>query len=252
MRPLKTVLAAYTVPPPDAQAVQITTACLRRAAAAHRPRLSDAEFLRRQLGFISPRMWALQALFAAALCGCVLDLAGRGGAHQSLYPVLGAAAPLLVLINISDWVRVYNGGMLELELATRCSLPRVAAARMLIFGVSDTALLLALCAVGAAAARAGLLLLLAWMLAPFNAMCAVCLWLLRRVRPQQLTPGAVLAAAVLAGATAAADHLARLQPGGAWPSILLPALAVSALALVWQGRAFLRQERGALLADTVL
>lgn len=248
MKDLKTVLAAYAVPPPAPAAVQSTAACLQTAAAARRPHLSDAEFLRRQLGFISPRMWVLQVLFAVLVGALALSPAGQVRSLEGLHPVLGAAPPLLVLINITDWVRVYNGGMLELELATRYSLPRVAAARMLIFGLSDAALLLALSAFTAAATRTGLLALLVRVLAPFNAMCAGCLWLLRKARPQQLAPGAVLLAVVLAVAVALADSLPRAQQVAPWAA----ALALATLALAWQGCAYAKQERGVHLANTVL
>lgn len=213
MKDLQTALARYAVPPPGPHAVADAVAAAQSAAAVCPPRMRNAIFLRQQLGFISPRMWALQGLFALVLGAWAL---GQGAALHWLCPAFSAAAPLLVLINITDWVRVYNGGMLELELATRFSLPGVAAARMLIFGLSDAALLLALSAFAAAATRSGLLVLLVRMLVPFNAMCAGCLWLLRKTAPGRFVMGAVLLAAVLTAAMVLAHG--RWRPGMCCPS----------------------------------
>ena len=128
--------------------------------------------------------------------------------------------------------------MLELELATRYNLPQVCAARLLLFGLVDFALLGVAAALGAAALRAHLFTLLLYCLTPFLLMCAGCLAALRLLRPDQL----LLAAVLLTVATGAILTVARRplylpQHRPFW----MAALAVALVLLVWQSLALQRK-----------
>ena len=227
---LRNVLNTYQPPAPEPSAKAALLAA-RRAL----PGLSPAGFLWTQLGFIRPRMWAAQGMLLAALGMLVYR---RMPGAESVYLLLGSLLPLLLVINITDLVRVYNGGMLELELATRYNLPQVCAARLLLFGLVDFALLGVAAALGAAALRTQLLTLLLYCLTPFTLMCAGCLAALRLLRPDQL----LLAAVLLTVATGAILTVARRplylpQHRPFW----MAALAVALVLLVWQSLALQRK-----------
>ena len=226
---LRNVLDTYQPPAPEPSAKAALLAARRTL-----PGLSPAGFLWTQLGFIRPRMWAAQGILLAALAMLVYRAPGA----ESVYLLLGSLLPLLLVINITDLVRVYNGGMLELELATRYNLPQVCAARLLLFGLVDFALLGVAAALGAAALRAHLFTLLLYCLTPFLLMCAGCLAALRLLRPDQL----LLATVLLTVATGAILTVARRplylpQHRPFW----MGALAVALVLLVWQSLALQRK-----------
>ena len=217
-------------PPPDPGAAQRTVTLLRTLPPAAP---GGWTFVWRQAGFIRKRMWVLQFVLLAG----VLALVGHSEALPLLrrYALCAAAAPLLLVANVQDLSRVYHQGMVELELATRYSLPRITAARLLVFGLCDGVLLAVVAAVGAAATRTQLWVVLLYCLTPFCGVSALCVALLRYLRP------------------AAFSRAALGVVGGAWLVLLLPlsafqhslyapqhqplwagALAVSLAALVWQ------------------
>ena len=150
------------------------------------------------------------------------------------------------MANVQDLARVYHQGMVELELVTRYSLPKVTAARLLIFGACDGVLLAVLALVGSAVHRADLGAVLLYCLTPFTVVSALCLALLRRLKPAAF--GRVALAVVGISALAVLLPADRLQ-GWLYSRDVRPlwaaALAVSALALVWQSR---RLTRGGLRA----
>lgn len=219
---IRRLLDSCPPPPPDPAAKDALLSAWR---ALPRRGLSPAAFVWAQLGFIRVRMWAAQGLLLA-----FLTLLIRSAANAELvYLLLGAALPLLIIINIADLMRIYNGRMLELELATRYSLPRVCAARLLIFGVTDSAVVLCAAALGAAATRTHLLTLLLYCLTPFTLMCAACLTAMRFLQPDQLLLSAVFL--VLTGGAALAfwKHPLYLpQNRRYWLAALLLALALLA------------------------
>lgn len=192
---VRRLLDSCPPPPPDPAAKDALLAAWR---ALPRRGLSPAAFLRAQLGFIRPRMWAAQGLLLAVLTVLMRSVP----CVEQVYLLLGASLPLLLIINIADFMRIYNGHMLELELATRYSLPQVCAARLLIFGITDSAVVLCAAALGAAVTRTHLLTFLLYCLTPFTLMCAGCLAALRLLRPEQLLLSAVLL--VLTGGAALA------------------------------------------------
>lgn len=232
---LETLLRRAAPPPPDPAAAARTAALLNTLPP---PRPAGWRFLAVQASFIRKRMWAAQ--FAVLACAVGL-LRLADGADPRVYALCAAAAPLLLVANVQDLARVYHQGMLELELATRYSLPKVTAARLLVFGLCDAALLALLAAAGAFATRAGLWVALLYCLTPFCCVSALCLALLGRLRP------AAFARAAL-GVAAAAVLLALLpvRPVQRW--LYAPesrifwagGLALSLAALAWQARRLLR------------
>ena len=226
-------------PPPPPSDASDTVALLRTLPP---PRPTGWAFVWTQAGFIRKRMWVLQFALLAGL----LVLVTATGLPLRRYALCAAAAPLLLVANVQDLARVYHQGMVELELVTRYSLPKVTAARLLIFGACDGVLLAALALVGSAVHRADLGAVLLYCLTPFTVVSALCLALLRRLKPAAF--GRVALAVVGISALAVLLPADRLQ-GWLYSRDVRPlwaaALAVSALALVWQSR---RLTRGGLRA----
>ena len=226
-------------PPPPPSDASDTVALLRTLPP---PRPTGWAFVWTQAGFIRKRMWVLQFALLAGL----LVLVTATGLPLRRYALCAAAAPLLLVANVQDLARVYHQGMVELELVTRYSLPKVTAARLLIFGACDGVLLAVLALVGSAVHRADLGAVLLYCLTPFTVVSALCLALLRRLKPAAF--GRVALAVVGISALAVLLPADRLQ-GWLYSRDVRPlwaaALAVSALALVWQSR---RLTRGGLRA----
>lgn len=226
-------------PPPPPSDASDTVALLRTLPP---PRPTGWAFVWTQAGFIRKRMWALQFALLAGL----LVLVTAAGLPLRRYALCAAAAPLLLVANVQDLARVYHQGMVELELVTRYSLPRVTAARLLIFGACDGVLLAVLALVGSAVHRADLGAVLLYCLTPFTVVSALCLALLRRLKPAAF--GRVALAVVGTSALLVLLPADRLQ---SWlysqdvRPLWVAALAVSALALAWQSR---RLTRGGLRA----
>lgn len=226
-------------PPPPPSDAPDTVALLRTLPP---PRPTGWTFVWTQAGFIRKRMWALQFALLAGL----LVLVAATGLPLRRYALCAAAAPLLLVANVQDLARVYHQGMVELELVTRYSLPKVTAARLLIFGACDGVLLAVLAVVGSAVHRADLGAVLLYCLTPFTVVSALCLALLRRLKPAAF--GRVALAVVGTSALVVLLPADRLQ-GWLYSRDVRPlwaaALAVSALALAWQSR---RLTRGGLRA----
>lgn len=232
---LESLLRRAAPPPPDPQAAARTAALLGTLPP---PRPAGWRFLAVQAGFIRKGMWAAQFAVLACVVG-LMRLAD--GASPRCCALCAAAAPLLLVANVQDLARVYHQGLLELELATRYSLPKVTAARLLVFGLYDAALLALLAAAGAATARTGLGAALLYCLTPFCFVSALCLGLLGHLRPAAFHRAAL---GVAAGTVLLA--LLPLRPVQRW--LYSPgsrvfwagALVLSLLALAWQTRRLLR------------
>lgn len=225
-------------PPPPYPAAAAHTVELLRTLPPPRP--TGWAFVRTQAGFIRKRMWALQF---AVLAG-VLALVAAGGAGDCALPryaLCAAAAPLLLVANVQDLARVYHRGMLELELATRYSLPRVTAARLLVFGLCDAVLLGILAAVGAVVSRSALEVVLLYCLTPFCCVSALCMGLLRHLRPAVFGKGALaVVAVVLGGLLLPVGRMQRWLYGPESRIFWAGALICSVAALAWQTRRLLR------------
>lgn len=225
-------------PPPLYPAAAAHTADLLRTLPPPRP--TGWAFVRTQAGFIRKRMWALQF---AVLAGVLALVAAEGAGDYALprYALCAAAAPLLLVANVQDLARVYHQGMLELELATRYSLPRVTAARLLVFGLCDALLLGILAAVGAVVSRSALEVVLLYCLTPFCCVSALCMGLLRHLRPAAFGKGALaVVAVVLGGLLLPAGRMQRWLYGPESRIFWAGALVCSVAALAWQTRRLLR------------
>lgn len=226
-------------PPVPDPADKTRTAALLRTLPPPRP--TGWAFVRTQAGFIRKRMWALQFAVLAGVLLLVWANGGTGAYALRQYALCAAAAPLLLIANVQDLARVYHQGMLELELATRYSLPRVTAARLLVFGVCDAVLLGILAAVGAVMSRADLGVVLLYCLTPFCCVSALCMGLLRHLRPAVFGRAAfAVTAAVLFVLVVPLgrmqDRLYAPQAQPVWAAVLV----LSAAALVWQTRRLTR------------
>lgn len=224
-------------PPPHRDAAAHTVELLRTLPP---PRPTGWAFVRTQAGFICKRMWALQF---AVLAGVLALVAAGGAADYALprYALCAASAPLLLVANVQDLARVYHSGMLELELATRYSLPRVTAARLLVFGLCDAVLLGILAAVGAAVSRSALEVVLLYCLTPFCCVSALCMGLLRYLRPAAFGKGALVVAAVALGfLLLPVDRMQRWLYAPESRIFWAGALVCSVAALAWQTRRLLR------------
>lgn len=225
-------------PPPPHPAAAAHTVDLLRTLPPPRP--TGWTFVRTQAGFIRKRMWALQF---AVLAGVLALVAAGGAADYALpqYALCAAAAPLLLVANVQDLARVYHRGMLELELATRYSLPRVTAARLLVFGLCDAVLLGILAAVGAVVSRADLGVVLLYCLTPFCCVSALCMALLRHLRPAAFGKGALaVVAVVLGGLLLPVGRMQRWLYAPESRIFWAGALVCSAAALAWQTRRLTR------------
>lgn len=191
-----------------------------------------------QLCYTRPLMWALQL---AVLAGCCLIMAvcsgGKGGGEDLLL-ILSVAAPLLVLINIADFHRIIHRSMLEIEMATKYGLQRIALAKLLIFGVGDILILAVLAAVATGLFRNPLLATLLWCALPFTTMCLGCMLLLQAVPAGQFPYcSAALAGLLIAAALLLHERGWMATLAGAWPS---PYLCVGTfLLLMRQGHKWL-------------
>lgn len=231
---LRRLLRRNTPPPPDPDAARRTAALL---ATLPPPRPAGWRFLAVQAGFIRKRMWAAQF----AVLACLLTLATLYQAAPRQCALWAAAAPLLLVANIQDLARVYHQGMLELELATRHSLPKITAARLLVFGLCDAALLALLAATGAAATRTAPAVVLLYCLTPFCCVSALYLALLGRLRPTAFARAALVAVgAVLGLLLLPLDCLARQLYAPEHRLFWAGVLALSLAALAWQARRLLR------------
>ena len=225
-------------PPPPHPAAAAHTVDLLRTLPPPRP--TGWTFVHTQAGFIRKRMWTLQF---AVLAGVLALVAAGGAADYALpqYALCAAAAPLLLVANVQDLARVYHRGMLELELATRYSLPRVTAARLLVFGLCDAVLLGILAAVGSVVSRADLGVVLLYCLTPFCCVSALCMGLLRHLRPAAFGKGALaVVAVVLVGLLLPVDRMQRWLYAPESRLFWIAALVCSAAALVWQTRRLTR------------
>lgn len=224
-------------PPPPYPAAAAHTVDLLRTLPPPRP--TGWAFVRTQAGFIRKRMWALQF---AVLAGVLALVAAEGAGDYALprYALCAAAAPLLLVANVQDLARVYHQGMLELELATRYSLPRVTAARLLVFGLCDAVLLGILAAVGAVVSRSALEVVLLYCLTPFCCVSALCMGLLRHLRPAAFGKGALAVVAVVLGGLLLPGRVQRWLYGPESRIFWAGALVCSVAALAWQTRRLLR------------
>lgn len=175
-------LALYKLEKYDKDAVQNAVDSANKLLLADSAKKPRPRFILTQISFVTKKMWLLQGALLLFACGAMLLFMREEWLIRRILPLASIAAPLVILINITDFVRAYNVGSIELELATKFSLQKAAAAKLIIFGCSDAVFLAALSAFAAASTKAGVLCVLLYCLVPFNFMCCGCLLLLRKVK----------------------------------------------------------------------
>lgn len=99
------------------------------------PRIDFWGFLLRQIRFADKKIWAAQLLAVLALTWCMQMNIDNW--IRNLPMVLAFLGIFLALISVTSIERSRKYGMLELELSTRMSVPRLLRANMLITGGSS-------------------------------------------------------------------------------------------------------------------
>lgn len=195
-------------------------------------RTSCRELLRCQLKLLGWKVWAVEAAAAMTLytLGLELDLweAGSWTLRNAMFG-LSALAMLTALMGLPFLQRASQYKMLELERATRAGVGRPLVLRFLLMLALET-LLMAVLAVSVRAAVSLSLGQMACVLAvPFLTANNELLLLLRRVRPERLTP----AAAVLFAVQLILLRLLQ-SPEAELPAGLPLAAGVLAVCMGWQ------------------
>ena len=126
-------------PQPREEAVQAT---VRAATQAFRQReasrpLSQLEFLRQQAQFLHKRWWLLQGAVLVLLWW----LLQSAGTAYEVQRAMGTLAPLFVVLVLPELWKHRSSGALEIECTAYYSLRQIYAARMVLFGLVDLALL---------------------------------------------------------------------------------------------------------------
>lgn len=140
------------------------------------PKISTAEFIISQIGYIRKWIWGVSALiFGIALTGSVILSA-------DMLWAISAFTPLLALTILSESGRSESYEMAELEMATRFSLRSVLFARLGILGVENLTLLCLMMPFGSrnnalAPVQAG-----AYIITPFLLTTFIGLYVVRKYR----------------------------------------------------------------------
>ena len=142
-------------PQPREEAVQAT---VRAATQAFRP-LSQLEFLRQQAQFLHKRWWLLQS----------------AGTAYEVQLAMGTLAPLFVVLVLPELWKNRSSGALEIECTAYYSLRQIYAARMVLFGLVDLALLTLFFSAALLAGQATLRDLIINFLLPFLVTGCICL-----------------------------------------------------------------------------
>lgn len=151
-------------------------------------RLTYGEFLRTQFHLIRKRWWIFQALLLV-LSWFVLS---STRADQSIKRILGVSAPLFVILVIPELWKNRTSKSMEIENASLYSLKRIYAARILMFGVVDTALITVFCIIVAYETNILFSDLLAQFLFPMTVTAAICFGVLCDRSPFRETTAVML------------------------------------------------------------
>lgn len=193
-------------------------------AAAPRPRLGFAAFLRTQVRFIGWKIWLFQA-FCLLVANSVLDTVFGGYYFFNSRPAVLCLGALAVLVLLTALPVVYNASlyrMQEMEAASYFSSQRLLAAKLLIIGIGDGAMLLGLWGYALLRTPLSAYMLPLYLLLPFLLAAGGCLTLMARCQPQQVClGGAGWCGLVLLTLSMTNDHLILLtQTQTAWIGVL--------------------------------
>ena len=160
-------------PQPREEAIQATVLAATQAfhrREASRP-LSSLEFLHQQSKFLQKRWWILQA----GVLGLLWCLLQHAGGTDEIQRAMGTLSPLFVVLVLPELWKNRANGALEVECTAYYSLRQVYAARMVLFGMVDLALLTLFFSATLLAGRAGLQDLIIHFLLPFLVTSCICL-----------------------------------------------------------------------------
>ena len=168
-------------PQPREEAVQAT---VRAATQAFRQReasrpLSQLEFLRQQAQFLHKRWWLLQGAVLVLLWW----LLQSAGTAYEVQRAMGTLAPLFVVLVLPELWKNRSSGALEIECTAYYSLRQIYAARMVLFGLVDLALLTLFFSAALLAGQATgciAMFVLAFLVSPFG-LPALGGWLVERL-----------------------------------------------------------------------
>lgn len=132
------------------------------------------EFLRVQLGLIRKRWWLFQLLLLLLLW-TVLPLVQAGPILQRIF---GAAASVFTILIIPELWKNRTYQAMEIEAVSYYSLRQIYAARMLLFGIVDIALLTLFCGLTAITMHILFSQLLVQFLFPMTVTAAICFGIL--------------------------------------------------------------------------
>lgn len=119
---------------------------------AHKPSISMAAFIKRQARYFGVHIWGAQSLLTMIAClflHSVLQSSPNPALSRYLPVLLGWYAVLLATISIPLFFRSAKCRMLELELSTQASLPKIMLSHTILVAFGDAlALILVLAVVG--------------------------------------------------------------------------------------------------------
>jgi hypothetical protein len=142
------------------------------------PKITYREFLLEQLLFIRKRIWLASALLV--WIGWFIVQYQQTEAIKIWS--ISALLPFLAMLTVTELCRSAACHMAELEGSCRFSLPQLSIARLSILGAVNFVVLLLLLIFLRQASAYSLLQTVLYTMVPYLAVCAVCLWLLNRVR----------------------------------------------------------------------
>lgn len=132
--------------------------------------LSGMEFLICQAGYIRKRWWLAQAFVLLALWLFLF----AGGIPARLQRCVGVVAPLFIILVMPELWKSRNYGCMEIEAASRFSIKKVYAARMLWLLTVDVLLLSLFFAASVLTTRVTLWEMIVQFLLPMNVTCSIC------------------------------------------------------------------------------
>ena len=149
--------------------------------------LSRRSFLYIQFRLIRKRWWLLQCM-VLLLLWILIPLEDQ---IRSVYRSMGAASSLFVILLIPELWKNRTNQCMEIESAAYYSLRQVYAARMLLFGITDTALLTVFCTAAALSLEITLAHLLTQFLFPMTVTACICFGILcsRRMFSEEFSAG---------------------------------------------------------------
>ncbi|MDE6434397.1 MAG: hypothetical protein K2L07_09230 [Lachnospiraceae bacterium] len=127
-------LGGCQLPPVNERKKEETRDLLQRQVSESR--MTDAEFIWGQLGFIKPHTWIGQLGVFVVLCIVVYRLRPYYTDYR-FYALFSTVTPLLLVCHIEELARVCYKSTLEIEMAAKYSLKKLLLSRLFILGIVD-------------------------------------------------------------------------------------------------------------------